>query len=251
MSKAEAIKSYNVTLGQLTLLCTDKSFGNMSSNVGDTSNHVQNRHNVLKQLPSEKRNVGITALHADKVVNAAVTPPDDNVQLGLEFYECDALLADTKNTNIWILPADCIPLILYTATSTVCGVVHISRKTIETDLLKTSIYEFSQAYSILPEDIKVHLGPGVHKEHYEFPADTARDLFGPSWQPFLSKTSRGDVEVDLQGRTLSELHLLGVNQKRITFDTIDTANGMYFSQSRGRQDPQLQGRNAAIVFTAQ
>lgn len=249
MQKNPLIKNILSKLEELVFLYTDKSFGNMSSNVGDTSNNIQNRSKVLNQLPPGKRNVCITALHTDKIINADTVPPDDNAQPGLELYKCDALFADTKNANIWILPADCIPLILYTAGNTACGLVHISRKTIETELLKKSLAEFTQLYQIPFESVKVHLGPGVHKEHYIFPADTAKDLFGQNWQPFLYKTDDGDVYVDLQRRTLSELELLGVTKQEITTDQSDTANGRYFSQSKGREDSQLQGRNAAIVFT--
>lgn len=239
----------NITnIGKLSFFYSDKSHGNMSSEVGDTSDCIANRQSIIEQLPKNKRNVYIKSLHTNKIINAETAEPEGMTAPSLETYSCDAIYFDASSTTAWLLPADCMPAVFYTPDSTNCMMLHISRKTIDMNLINDSLDKFLKWSGEDIENVLVFCGPHIRKQSYVFARHIADDLFDDRWSKFISAQKSGTVSVDLLSRTKYEFKKIGINPNNIQIDPNDTGNGNYFSNSASRRDPSIAGRNAAIVF---
>jgi copper oxidase (laccase) domain-containing protein len=234
-------------LGALRLLFTDKTDGNMSSSVGDTTDYLLSREQLLSQLP-KRRNIYLSALHTEHVCNATIEKPDSVIELGFEAYRCDAIFADLQQANIWLMPGDCIPLIMYCQRSSTVGMIHISRKTIDTPLLQKCIQKYQKQLGIELQDIRIHVGPSIRREHYRFPKNIASQLFDSRWQDFLHDDNDDFVQVDLLKRTIHDLTMLNIKDSDVSIDVTDSGSGLHFSQSRAYYDSSCEGRNAAILY---
>lgn len=237
-------------LGTLSFLFTDCSQGNMSLTVGDTTHTVDNRRKLLAHLPQHARHVTLRAQHASTVQYADKDIPITKDALGYEYYECDALIANVENTAIWMFPADCICLVLYSAASPIACLVHVSRKTLECDLLPTAIDQYTKISHTSLHDINAHMSPHVRADSYIFPKELASTLFDNSWKQYMKRTPNDTVSIDITKRLNDELNRGGISAANISESHDNTANGHYYSQSAGHKNHALRGRNAAVLFTS-
>lgn len=236
-------------LGDNSFVFTNRSHGNMSLQVGDTSQALDNRKQILRSLPKGKRNVAIRSQHATNILCSEEDQPTDIDTLGFEYYDCDALIVNTQTSSAWIFPADCICLVLYSDKSPYACLVHLSRVTLESKLLENAVMRYLKFCEINVSNIRVYLSPHVQASSYIFPDTMYKKIFDHSWDTYISNLPNNTVSVDLTKRTLAELNNLGILSTKIKKSHINTANGDYFSQSRGHDLEHLRGRNAAILYS--
>lgn len=249
MSKSSSIPKNVQLLGDNSFVFTDRSHGNMSLQVGDTSQALDNRNQILRTLPKGRRNVAIRSQHAANVQCSDRDQPTDIDTLGFEYFDCDALIVNPQTTSAWIFPADCICLVLYSDASPYACLVHISRVTLESKLLENAVKEYMKYCGIHVRSIRAFLSPHVQAISYVFPDNIYKKLFDHSWDKYINILPNNTVSIDLTKRTLTELNNLGISSTKIKKSPINTANGNYYSQSRGHDIEHLRGRNAAILYS--
>ena len=231
----------------LSLIFTGIKDGNMSESFGDDNQVHANRKRITKILPS-LQNASISAEHSSRICDIE----HDNPSLkksSLNFYACDGLFGDIDKCNLWLLPADCIPLVIFSDKSRFCGLVHVSRLNVGTELIKKSINYCLKKTNLSFGDLKVYFGPSISYDSYAFKPEVAKDYFDKSWTSFLDLRPDG-VHVDLVGMAIDMLKSSDIKTSQMQFSNIDTASGEYFSNSLGRKSDKYNGRNSAVVYGA-
>lgn len=231
----------------LSLIFTGIKDGNMSESFGDDNQVHANRKRITKILPS-LQNASISAEHGSRICDIE----HDNPSLkksSLNFYACDGLFGDIDKCNLWLLPADCIPLVIFSEKSRFCGLVHISRLNVATELIRKSVNYYLQKSKLSLDDLKVYFGPSISYDSYVFKPEIVKDYFDKTWTDFLDLRPDG-VHIDLVGKAIDMLKKSGIKTSQIQFSNIDTASGEYFSNSLGRKFAKYNGRNSAIIYGA-
>lgn len=88
-------------------------------------------------------------------------------------FECDALVSSNKWIVIWILVADCVPIILYDEVGEVVAVVHSWWKWTSEKIVSNTIEEMKKKGSDT-QNIKVVIWPSIWVKNYEVWIDVAK-----------------------------------------------------------------------------
>ncbi len=121
--------------------------------------------------------------------------------------------------------------------------------TLESKLLENAVMRYLKLCEINVSNIRVYLSPHVQASSYIFPNTMYKKIFDHSWDTYITILPNNTVSVDLGGRRIIKLNNLGISNTKIKKSPINTANGDYFSQSRGHDIEHLRGRNAAILYS--
>jgi hypothetical protein len=225
-----------------------KSDGNMSFRFGDPETVLSNRRLWLGAHGIKPENcVTVLGQHRDDVVIVDGSMAGHGM-LGLETaLPADALITQEKGLGLFLLTADCLPLVLVDSAESIIALVHASRQTASLGLpakvLRVLIDQFGQK----AENIQAIFGPSIAAESYLLPSpiEQAAD---PDWQPFL-RTVDSNVAVDLVGFTADQLRRAGLLAENMTFSHEDTAqlDNEYFSHYRSARTGEPEGRFATVV----
>lgn len=159
----------------------------------------------------------------------------------------DALITDKKNLYIFLLTADCAPVIIYDPVNHAVGLVHAGWKGVDLGIVRKVIKRLSDLYESKPENLIVGIGPSARRDSYikENPAQED-DL---KWKGFISTLENGKYQIDFVGLCKKQLVESGVKVKNIFDCEIDTVkDNRFFSHYREKSmDIGKQGRFTCIV----
>lgn len=163
---------------------------------------------------------------------------------------CDALISTVAGHALILRPADCIPVLLYSADAPVLALVHGSRTSLESDVLARTIQVLGE-HGISPRGLLAHAAPGITAVSYVLPNGIKDSLKHQSWRRHISDSDMG-VTVDLFGFIKEELHRLGIPKRSISANEYDTArDSRYYSHYNATRHGAVNGRNGFIcVLTA-
>ncbi|MAG59573.1 hypothetical protein CMO96_02165 [Candidatus Woesebacteria bacterium] len=219
--------------------------GNVSFRFGKEDEVLKNRENFLKQLSISPKNcVKMTLEHSTDIEVV------DKNHLGRGMFKedsigADALITKEKGIFLFVMVADCLPIILYDPPGEKVALVHAGWQGTDKKFLEKVVQRFSDLGSN-PADIIVGIGPGIHKESYIHKDPEQKQK--KDWEPFLKDLDDGQTEIDIVGYNIQQLVDSGVLKRNIEVSSIDTAKSKdFFSHYRVMRTGEPEGRFAAVV----
>jgi YfiH family protein len=254
-----------------------KDNGNMANAIlgekVDFNKVFENRKNFLSKI-----NVDINSCICMWVMGedgiAEVNTKDAGVSMKdyKKAVKIDALVTNIKNLFIFLLTADCAPVILYDPVKEAVGVAHIGWKGADLGIVRKVIKRLSDLYKSKSEDLIIGIGPSARGESYIKKNPSQRNKI--EWKGFIKKVttrkgrhpgfSSGSREmlkkfqhdkeeefykVDFVGLCKKQLVESGVKEKNIFDCGVDTAKDSLFFSHYREKDKYInkQGRFACIV----
>ena len=228
--------------------------GNMANSI---NGKVVNFQEVIKNRKKflEKNDIDINkcicmwVTHSDKVIVA----DDKFAGLSMRNYNyarrVDGLVTNKKGLYLFLLVADCLPIILYDPVKEVIGLVHAGWKGVDKEIVKKAIVKMSKYFESEPQNIVVGIGPFAHKE--SFFKESPSQINDARWKPFLKRRNSGEnqYKVDLVGFMRKQLSDSGILEKNLFISEVDTVTDKgFFSHVReGKLSLAKQGRFVCIV----
>ncbi len=161
----------------------------------------------------------------------------------------DCCITGTKNVFLFLLTADCLPIIFYDSASGLTALAHMSR--INTPMIfAEKILGSLREKGSRPENIIIGIGPGVRTKSYIFDHDELikRTAGHTGWKDFLVRMPDGRTGIDLVGYNILQLVSGGVSKKNIEIAQMDTiTDERFFSHYRSRVSGESEGRIATVV----
>lgn len=166
----------------------------------------------------------------------------------------DGLITNEKNLYLFLLIADCLPIIAYDPKKQVVGIVHAGWTGVDLNIVGKVVKTLRKEFRSEPRDLIVGIGPCARKESYIKENPSQRS--DPKWQPFIEKfegdsiaTLQNLYKVDFVGLCKKQMLDAGISEKNIFDCEIDTVKDKrFFSHYRDKNLPiEEQGRFACVV----
>ncbi|CAN5765462.1 hypothetical protein BH11PAT2_BH11PAT2_03380 [soil metagenome] len=214
--------------------------GNLAFRWGDRDEVFASRSSFLKKAGKDPADcVYMEVEHGDSITHVR------DVDVG-KTITTEAFLTRDKGVVLFLLTGDCFPIVFYDPHKEVLGLAHLGWKPIDKGLVAKIIEEMGAVYDSSPEDIQIHIGPGIHKESYVFENPPHKNLYG--WSEFLTISESKETHIDLIGHIQKQLLDSGVLPENIQISPVDTATSSeYFSHYRAIRSGEQEGRFATIA----
>src|SRR4030042_2195605 len=188
--------------------------------------------------------------HKDGIIEADSSSAKVSMLDYKKTVKTDGLICDKKKLYLFLLIADCLPIIIYDPKREVIGLVHAGWKGLDKEIAEKAVKQLNDTYKSEPKDLIVAIGPFVHKSSFVKVNPSQKDDL--KWKPFIKRVGlRGDFSysVALFGLTKKQLLDAGVMDKNIIESRVDTAKDeRFFSHVRDRNLPiGEQGRFACVL----
>lgn len=210
--------------------------GNLDFRFGKEDEVVESRKKFLENIGMRMGNcVTLQQMHGDEV---RVVGGKD----GGKMFKADALVTKEKNVVLFLLTADCFPVILYDEKAEILGLVHLGWQGVDRELVTKVAGKMT---SLGAREMLAIVGPGIRKESYVFNVPLIQEN-DPKWQSFLTKLGDGRTSIDLTGFIKKQLVDCGVKEiEDCGMDTVKDKN--YFSHYRAVRTGEPEGRFATIA----
>jgi YfiH family protein len=162
----------------------------------------------------------------------------------------DALITQDRTVILFLLTADCLPVIFFDPFHNAICLAHISRANTTRHFVKKIIDAFVVTFSSQPNQMVVSVGPAIHQYSYVKNKQVLEGLTKgelTAWQPFLESHDNDQVAIDVIGYTVSQLVNQGITANNISVSDIDTYSSTnYFSHVRSLMTKEPAGRFATM-----
>lgn len=225
-----------------------KSDGNLSFRFGEEQEVIKNRENFLSKLNIDINScAALWVQHKDGIVVAKRGLAGKGMEEKEFAVRADGLITSEKGLYLFLLIADCLPIILYDPKEKVVGVVHAGWRNTDKKIAFKAVDKVANEFGCTPRDIYAAIGPAIHKESYKFKEPLQKQ--SADWKPFLRNLSNGVTSVDLIGYNKKQMEEAGVLSKNIFVSDIDTAKDPNFFSHYcdSRKFGGDQGRFACVV----
>lgn len=209
---------------------------------------TSNRKNFLNKLHININScICLWVVHSKKVVE--ITP--GRVGKSMTDLRCltkaDAIITNKKNTFLFIVIADCMPVIFYDPVKKAIALMHAGWIGVDMNISREVIIKLKLKYGCNPKDIIAAIGPCARKESFIKKNPSQKN--DPKWKGYIKPVAEDTYRVDFVGLCKKELLDAGVQPQNIIDSGIDTVkDSRFFSYYRdvknGLPD---QGRFAAVV----
>ena len=157
----------------------------------------------------------------------------------------DSLITNEKGVYLFLLIADCIPMVLYDPVKKILALVHLGRLTTNLRLVDKTIRKMVEVFGVDPSNVIAYGGPSIGKNSYRL------DFFKEDkneWKDFVRQERDGKFWVDVAGHNRRQLLDMGVKENNIYTSSIDTFTSLeYFSHYRSVRTGENEGRFATVV----
>lgn len=178
----------------------------------------ENREQFLsKNNLSHKIGVRLKQVHGNTIVTA---DEFDSIP------EADGVITSNPHYALFVLVADCLPILFHDPVTNVIAVAHAGREGTFLKISKKMIERFVSEYNSNPEDIMVEIGPSIGVCCYEVSQEIA-DLFSENFGDEFVKQRN----LNLQKINKQQLIEAGVLEKNISVNSMCTkcSHDEYFS----------------------
>ena len=160
--------------------------------------------------------------------------------------QADCLIVNETRLFLFMLTGDCLPIIVRDQQRGIIALAHISRSNTSQLFAQTIIQMMIADYGCQVSDLKVTIGPCIHKESYI--KQNVPEQAMPGWREFTTTTTRGSVMIDLLGYNIQQLVGAGIVRDQMSISTIDTAQSdNYYSHRRSVRNGEPEGRFATVA----
>lgn len=211
---------------------------------GNTTQVLENREKFISKLHFSLDDCIAMKTSDSQLIKEVVA---DDRSKGMHSIEsaikADCIWTKEPNLGLWLVTADCIPLVLWNSCSNCLSVCHISRKNVHSQIIHSIVKIISNGK---PEKTHVYFGPFIQKESYFF--DNIHDLEPKSLTRFAS-LSEDRAYLDMATAVSSQLLALGILNNHIKISNIDTmSSSEYFSHRKSFYLGKEEGRFATIAW---
>lgn len=215
---------------------------------GDFEKVRKNRKDFFEKIsvPMDKT-VCMWVTHGNEVIE----PPKESIGASMLDYQkavrVDGLITNKKGLYLFLLIADCLPIIIYDPVKEVVALVHAGWKGVDLEIARIAVEKFRSSYKSNSKDLVVGIGPCARKESFVKENPSQKD--DPKWKEYLTKVGDDKYQIGLVGFVKQQLIDAGVKKENIIDSEIDTVQDeRFFSHVREHDLPlEKQGRFACVV----
>lgn len=220
--------------------------GNLSYVWGETEAVLKNRRAFLEKLnlPLEKT-VAMQVEHRDRIVVVDGQDASRGMKKIEDAIHADALITTELGLGLFLMVADCQPLILHEPNK-VLALAHLGWRGVDLQLARKLVETMQGKLSSDVNNLHAFLGPSVKKNSFIIENPAQRQL--PAWKPYLTDLPDGRTSIDIHGYNKQQLIEAGIPQHHIIEDGIDTVTSSnYFSHYRSVRSSEPEGRFAVAT----
>lgn len=226
---------------------SSRSDGNMSFRWGSEEEVLRNREAFLKKINLTIGDcISLRLDHGEDIVLVERSSCGE----GMKSYggiKTDALITKERGVFLFLLTADCLPIIFYDPVVKVLSLAHLGWKNADKRFTEKIVKVLVNQHGADPKNLLVGIGPGIHKESYIFTKPVNKE-FTTDWGGFLIDLPENKLAIDIVGYNRKQLLESGVPPENIEISDIDTAQSQdFFSYYREVRTGEPQGRFATIV----
>lgn len=202
----------------------------------DSELNLENRAKFFEKIGIDKNKViAAEIIHCANV--AIIDDASPEIVLG-----ADSLVTKEKNIFISVTVADCIPVFFYETEHGIIALAHCGWRGIVDGIIENTL-EKIQELGGKAENLKIALGPGINKCHFEIKEDVLEKFSG--YPEFVSKRD-GKIFIDLKGIIMGQLAGFGINLENIENNNYCTMeSNKYFSFRRDK--PKITEAMVAVI----
>lgn len=196
--------------------------GNMSFLHGERSEVLQNRKKFLTWVNFPLTDcVCMRANHGVEMVEVGLNDGGRGVDSIETAPQADALFTRDPNVGLFLLTADCVPLIMTDVKNSILVLAHVSRKNALLSFPALIVDRLREKYAVDPAQLIVMSGPFIQAESYYF------DLVDAICEQLLSR---------------------GIQPDNLQLSSVDTfSSPSLFSHSRSFHTGEPEGRMATVA----
>jgi copper oxidase (laccase) domain-containing protein len=166
-----------------------------------------------------------------------------------ELIEADGVVVTEPDHALFVVVADCAPIVIFSQSKSVCALIHGGRKNLDAGVVPRTIELFAKTCSIEPADMGVYIGPGVKKESYRLPKERLETLHDAAWPKFTQLHDDDTFNLDLAGFVKFQCQQAGIPSDHIHEELVDTAaDRNYYSHYAATHFGATEGRNGFAVY---
>jgi YfiH family protein len=209
--------------------------GNMSFKYASDKNIVkQNRQNFLQLLNVKPEAcVALELVHGDKIVEVSKTMIGKGILDPKKSLRADGIVAKGKGVFLWMVVADCVPVVFYDTEKKVVALVHAGWPSTQKKLPAKMTELLFEKYGVRSQSLQVVLGPYISKESYTF--EDGFEGNKKKWGKFLEVDDKGILHVDVGGFVKKQCLQGGVLPENILDLSIDTLKDEKYPSHRRSQ----------------
>ena len=160
--------------------------------------------------------------------------------------EAEALITEECDVFLFLLTADCLPVVLHDKEHHVLALAHLGWLPTQKHLLEKLVRRLQEEFQTRPNQIEVLIGPCIHKDSYQ--KNNPEQEMSDEWIPFFEKDSSERTKIDLVVFNRTQLANTGVPHENIRVSKDDTfTSSKYFSHRRSMITGEPEGRFATIA----
>ncbi|MCZ0938165.1 MAG: peptidoglycan editing factor PgeF [Caldilineaceae bacterium] len=146
---------------------------------------------------------------------------------GTRKASCDALITDAVDLPLFLVFADCVPLVIYDPARHVLGACHAGWRGTVDGMASAALRAMNAAFGTDAADVHVGIGPSIGPESYEVGEEVigrATSLL-PGGEKYLKEGEgvKDGLLFDLWQANIDQLTAAGVPREQIELSGIDTA----------------------------
>lgn len=225
-------------MSKLKIAISKTENGNMSFRHGERQAVIQNREDFIAQKFANLSLDNFVAMYVVEAhQNIFIEVDEARAGEGMTSLDtaitADSLITGSKGVGLFLLVADCIPLVLYDEEKQILALAHLGWVDTDLQLATKLVKHFQTAYNSNLNDLRVYIGPALQKSSYRYKdpvQKTDRDRYA-GWQDFIEDTEDGFTLIGNVDYAVSQLLNAGISKEQIDFSNhVDTATSSeYFS----------------------
>lgn len=168
---------------------SEKSDGNMANAIGGVvyrfSDVIINRKMFLKKAGIDiNSSVCMWVAHGDEIVDADPKLAGVSIFDHKKAVKVDGLLTNKEGLYLFLLIADCIPIIIYDPVAEAVGLIHAGWRGVDLEIAGKAIEKFKSRFKSKTNNIIVGIGPCARKE--SFIKENPSQLNDPRWKEYVT-----------------------------------------------------------------
>ena len=146
---------------------------------------------------------------------------------GVRQQKCDALITDAVGLPLFLVFADCVPIVIYDPVHHVLGACHAGWRGTVDGMAGVALSAMVAAYGTDAADVYVGIGPSIGPESYEVGEEVFEKATStlPDGERYFRRSSckPGNPRFDLWQANIDQMTAAGVPERQIELSGIDTA----------------------------
>jgi polyphenol oxidase len=223
---------------------------NISYKVSDESLRVEENRQLLSQSLEMNldKAVYLTQVHSDKVFKLdSSNLPSRGEPLG----RGDAIITNLPQVPIFILVADCLPVLFYDQARKAIGLAHAGWRGTVVQIAVKTLKAMEEAYGTNPADVKVVLGPAIGSCCYEVGLDVKEkfDIFTYAGD-ILEQSGKAHWKLNIPEANARQLLEAGVTEDHLIRSNLCTINhiDLFYSHRAEAGPDRPTGRFGAFMM---